>query len=43
MKGRGVFLSKNIGRFMATLEPRLLLMLAVKVLNGDESQSSFLT
>jgi len=40
MNGRGVFLSMNIGRFIATLEPRLLLMLAVKVLNTDAQTSS---
>ena len=30
--GRGVFLSTKMGRFIATLDPRLLLMFAVKVL-----------
>ena len=43
MKGRGVSLSANIGRFIATLEPRLLLIFAVKVLNEDGSQQSFFT
>ena len=32
MNGRGVFSSKKMGRFIATLDPRLLLMLAVRVL-----------
>ena len=41
MNGRGVFLSTKMGRFMATLDPRLLLMLAVRVLNRDQSQSAF--
>jgi len=36
MNGRGVFSSTNIGRFIATLELRLLLILAVRVLNRDE-------
>ena len=40
MNGRGVFLSTKMGRFMATLEPRLLLMFAVKVLDWDKHQSS---
>jgi hypothetical protein len=37
-KGRGVFSSKNNGRLMATFEPRLVLMLAVKVLKSNSAR-----
>ena len=40
MNGRGVFLSTKMGRFIATLEPRLFLMFAVNVLDWDEHQLS---
>lgn len=35
MNGRGVFSSKNNGRFTDTLEPRLLLIFAVNVLDEN--------
>jgi hypothetical protein len=43
MNGRGVFSSKKIGRLIATLDPRLLRMFAVKVLYSkrDLSHPSF--
>lgn len=38
MNGRGVFSSKKMGRLIATFEPRLVLMFAVRVLDHGEDQ-----
>ena len=41
MNGRGVFSSKKMGRFIATLEPRLSLVFAAMVLDWDKRHTSF--
>ena len=44
MNSRGVFSSTKIGRLIATLDPRLLLMFAVRVLYSKTGpQSSFVS